>query len=184
MDVFRKARELDRTILPIRFDDSREAVETNLATRRSALTCLAQGGCIGIFSRRHSVHFAPAVRPPDGPGMAPFHRPPDRPLRRHGGAGVFRRAKQPALSDRQPPVTDTALRIADQRIPAAGRCPGARGHRGSGIARKKLDHLSADADALMDFLRQETYRLSPSPVGDLSYGFEPEDRKRNANRFF
>ena len=27
----------------------------------------------------------------------------------------------------------------------------------------------------MDFLRRETYRLSPTPIRDLSYGFEFED---------
>ena len=27
----------------------------------------------------------------------------------------------------------------------------------------------------MDYLRTETYRLSPEPIADLSYGFEFED---------
>ena len=47
--VFRKARELDRVILPISFDETREAQSTNLETRKVALAYLAEGGCIGIF---------------------------------------------------------------------------------------------------------------------------------------
>lgn len=35
--VFRKAAELDRVILPINFDETREAQETNIETRRLAL---------------------------------------------------------------------------------------------------------------------------------------------------
>jgi len=34
---------------------------------------------------------------------------------------------------------------------------------------------ASDARALMDLLRTETYRLSPTPIRDLSYGFEFED---------
>ena len=34
---------------------------------------------------------------------------------------------------------------------------------------------AADARAMMDYLRAETYRLSPRPIADLSYGFEFED---------
>ena len=29
----------------------------------------------------------------------------------------------------------------------------------------------------MDFLRAETYRLSPCPIDDLGYGFEFEDAR-------
>jgi putative hemolysin len=34
---------------------------------------------------------------------------------------------------------------------------------------------ASDARALMDLLRTETYRLSPTPIRDLSYGYEFED---------
>lgn len=35
---------------------------------------------------------------------------------------------------------------------------------------------AGDARRLMDHLRAETYRLSPRPITDLSYGFEFEDQ--------
>jgi hypothetical protein len=34
---------------------------------------------------------------------------------------------------------------------------------------------AADARHLMDWLREQTYRLSPRPITDLGYGFEFED---------
>ena len=34
---------------------------------------------------------------------------------------------------------------------------------------------TADARALMDYLRVATYRLSPTPIADLGYGFEFEE---------
>jgi len=47
--VFNKAEDLNRIILPISFDETKEAVALNLATRRTALNYLGQGGAIGIF---------------------------------------------------------------------------------------------------------------------------------------
>ena len=47
--VFRKAEDLNRIILPISFDETKEAMKLNLRTRKTALDYLAQGGAIGIF---------------------------------------------------------------------------------------------------------------------------------------
>ncbi|MEO0693867.1 MAG: 1-acyl-sn-glycerol-3-phosphate acyltransferase, partial [Pseudomonadota bacterium] len=47
--VFRKAEDLDRVILPISFDDTKEAMKLNLETRKTALSYLDAGGAIGIF---------------------------------------------------------------------------------------------------------------------------------------
>ena len=47
--VFRKAEDLDRVILPISFDDTKEATKLNIETRKTALRYLADGGAIGIF---------------------------------------------------------------------------------------------------------------------------------------
>ena len=34
---------------------------------------------------------------------------------------------------------------------------------------------AADARGMMDYLRAQTYRLSPTAIADFSYGFEFED---------
>lgn len=47
--VFRKAEDLNRIILPVSFDAGKEAVRVNLETRKVALTYLKEGGAIGVF---------------------------------------------------------------------------------------------------------------------------------------
>ena len=47
--VFRKAKDLNRVILPIDFGESKEAMAQNISTRKAALAYLAEGGAIGIF---------------------------------------------------------------------------------------------------------------------------------------
>lgn len=47
--VFRKAEDLNRVILPIAFDETKEAVKLNLETRKNALNYLNEGGAIGVF---------------------------------------------------------------------------------------------------------------------------------------
>ena len=47
--VFKKSEDLKRVILPISFDETKEAVQLNLETRKTALDYLSQGGAIGIF---------------------------------------------------------------------------------------------------------------------------------------
>ena len=47
--VFRKAEDLNRIILPIDFDETKEAMALNLQTRRVAHDYLGNGGAIGIF---------------------------------------------------------------------------------------------------------------------------------------
>ncbi|MEM7321154.1 MAG: lysophospholipid acyltransferase family protein, partial [Pseudomonadota bacterium] len=47
--VFRKAEEVNRIVLPISFDDTRAARRKNVQSRKSALDYLGDGGAIGIF---------------------------------------------------------------------------------------------------------------------------------------
>ena len=47
--VFRKAEDLNRIILPISFDATKEAVKLNIKTRQTALNYLVEGGAIGVF---------------------------------------------------------------------------------------------------------------------------------------
>ena len=47
--VFNKADELSQIVLPISFDETKDAVKLNLAARKFALDYLANDGAIGIF---------------------------------------------------------------------------------------------------------------------------------------
>ena len=70
--VFRKAEDLDRVILPISFDETKEAVALNLETRKAALSYLAEGGAIGVFpGGTVSTSLKPFSRPMD-PGWRSF----------------------------------------------------------------------------------------------------------------
>ena len=45
---------------------------------------------------------------------------------------------------------------------------------GRPIDRYEIAARAGDAHGLMDYLRAETYRLSPVPLADLGYGFDFE----------
>ena len=47
---------------------------------------------------------------------------------------------------------------------------------GKPIPREEIDAFRTDGKAMMDFLRLETYALSPKPLKSTAYGFEFEDR--------
>jgi putative hemolysin len=172
--VFRKAAELERVILPINFDESREAQAANIETRRAALGFLAAGGAIGIF--------------PGGTvstALKPFGRPMDPSWRRFtarliakSGATVvpiFFEGHNSRLFQVASHLHQT-LRLALLVSEFKTRV-GAPVHVvvGRPLDRTALAEHAGDARAMMDFLRAETYRLSPTPIDDLGYGFEFED---------
>ena len=76
--VFRKAEDLNRIILPISFDETKEAMKLNLETRKTTLNYLGEGGGDWYFSRRHGQYGRQTVFASDGPGLARIYRP-------HGG---------------------------------------------------------------------------------------------------
>ncbi|MCU9839774.1 lysophospholipid acyltransferase family protein [Ruegeria sp. WL0004] len=175
--VFRKAEDINRIILPISFDDTREAVQLNLDTRRQALSYLGQGGAIGIF--------------PGGTvstGLHPFSHPMDP-----GWRGFT--ARMVAKSDAVVvPVffdghTSRLFQIAShlhstlrmgllikefrKRVDTPVRVV-----VGQPIGRDILDPLARDTRKMMDFLRKATYELSPTPLKSFDYGYEFEERHR------
>ncbi len=172
--VFRKAEELDRIILPISFDETREATETNIETRKAALAFLRDGGCIGIF--------------PGGTvstALKPFGRPMDPSWRRFtarliakSGATVVpvyfegHNSRLFQLASHLHQNLRLALLVQEfrKRVGAPVRVV-----IGRPLAPEALRAHSGDARAMMDYLRAETYRLAPVPFADLSYGFEFED---------
>ena len=176
--VFRKAEDLNRYILPISFDESKEAMATNLATRKAAVRFLGEGGCIGVFpGGTVSTSVRPFARPMD-PGWRSFT------------------AKMIAKSNAQVvPIyfcghNSRVFQLASHlhytlRVGLLIKEFGARVNKpvevviGTPIPHEKLAPFGADSRAMMDFLRKETYALSPVPVRDLGYGFEFEDRYKN-----
>lgn len=168
-NVFRKARDLDRVILPIDFAETKEAVALNIATRKAALEYLADGGIIGIFpGGTVSTAAKPFGRP-----MDPFWKTFTARMISKSEAQVvpmFFDGHNSRLFQIASHMNST-LRLAllinefDSRVGEPLKVA-----IGKPLPPAEIKARSKDAKALMDYLRIQTYRLSPKPLKDFSYG--------------
>ena len=175
--VFRKAEDLDRVILPVSFDETKEAVQQNLETRRISLEYLGQGGCIGIFpGGTVSTAAKPFSRPMD-PGWRGFTA---RMVAKSGAAVVpiyfdghtsrlFQLASHLHTTLRMGLLIQEFRKRVDTPV---------RVVIGQPIAQAELQARAKDARAMMDFLRKATYELSPTPFANYDYGFEFEEKHK------
>ncbi|MFD1511412.1 lysophospholipid acyltransferase family protein [Lacimonas salitolerans] len=175
--VFRKAEDLNRIILPINFDDTREAVQENLETRKEALRYLGQGGAIGIFP---GGTVSTAVKP--------FEQPMD-PGWRSFTARMVAKSQATVVPIYFDGHTSRLFQIAShlhytlrmgllikefrKRVDTPVRVV-----IGQPIAQAELQARAKDSKAMMDFLRNATYELSPTPLKSYGYGFEFEEKHR------
>ncbi len=175
--VFRKAHELDKIVLPVSFDETREAIQQNLQTRKRALDYLANDGCIGIFPGGTVATAEKPFGKPMDPGWRTFtarmitkSKATVVPIYFDGHTSrLFQLASHLHYTLRMGLLikefrkrVDTPVRIAI----------------GEPIPQSEIEARSKDARALMDFLRQSTYELSPTPITSFDYGFEFEDKHR------
>ncbi len=175
--VFRKAEELNRIVLPISFDGTKEAVKLNIETRKTALDYLANDGAIGIF--------------PGGTvstGATPFAQPMD-PGWRGFTARMIAKSQATVVPGYFDGHTSRLFQVAShlhntlrmgllikefkKRVDTPVRVV-----IGEPIGRDVLDPLSKEPKSLMDFLRKATYELSPKPLMSYDYGYEFEERDR------
>lgn len=171
--VFSKAKNLETVILPVDFEGTRESIRQNLSTRRDALHYLGDGGAIGIFPGG-TVSTAPR---PFGEARDPRWRTFTAKLIAKTDAAVvpiFFDGANSRLFQVASHVNYTlrmALLISEFR---RGVKNDVRIAIGQPIDRADLRAYSSDPRAMMDFLRESTYGLSPKPASDISYGFEFE----------
>ncbi|MEM6676483.1 MAG: lysophospholipid acyltransferase family protein [Pseudomonadota bacterium] len=158
--VFRRAKDLEKVILPIDFGDSKEAQRINIATRKEALSYLEGGGAIGIFpGGTVSTAAKPFSRPAD-PTWKTFTA---KMISKSGATvvplyfdGANSRLFQIASH------LNTTLRMAllinefESRVNTPIRCV-----VGDPIPAGEIDARGKDPRALMDYLRRETYTLAP-----------------------
>ncbi|WP_108858702.1 lysophospholipid acyltransferase family protein [Ruegeria sp. Alg231-54] len=175
--VFRKAEDLDNIVLPISFEETKEAMKQNIETRKTALNYLGNGGAIGIF--------------PGGTvstGLKPFSHPMDPGWRGFTARMVAKSeaAVVPVFFDGH---TSRLFQIAShlhntlrmgllikefkKRVDTPVKVV-----IGEPISRDVLDPLATDKRKMMDFLRKATYELSPKPLKSYDYGYEFEERHR------
>ena len=171
--VFRKSAELEQVILPISFDETKEAARQNLETRAEALRYLGQGGAIGIFP---GGTVSTAARP-FGPAMDPGWRNFTAKMIAKSDAtvlpvyfeGANSRLFQIASHLHYTLRMGLLLREFRQRVDSPVRVV-----IGAPLERSALEPFRADAKACMDFLRKATYDLSPGPMDAARLGHEFE----------
>jgi putative hemolysin len=172
--VFRRAEALERVILPISFEETREAQALNLETRRAALGFLSEGGAIGIFP---GGTVSTALRPFGRPMDPSWRRFTARLIAKSGATvvPVFFEGHNSRLFQIASHLHQT-LRLAllvnefKTRVGAPVRVA-----VGAPLPCAEIAARTGDARALMDYLRIETYKLSPEPIDDFGYGFEFEE---------
>ena len=158
--VFRKAKDLQKIILPIDFGEDRAAMAQNLQTRKIALEYLAKGGAIGIFPGG-TVSTAPK---PFGKPMDPFWKTFTAKMIAKSDAQVVpmyfggsnSRLFQVASHLNQ--TLRTALYISEFDAKVGEPLPV---NIGKPLPPEEIKSRARDSRALMDYLRQETYALSP-----------------------
>ncbi|WP_372837175.1 lysophospholipid acyltransferase family protein [Puniceibacterium confluentis] len=175
--VFQKADDLAQVVLPVSFDDSREAVLQNLDTRKKALRYLDGGGAVGIFpGGTVSTALKPFARPMD-PGWRSFTA---RMVAQSGATVVpiffdghtsrlFQLASHLHVTLRMGLLIQEFRKRVDTPVQVA---------IGGPIPAEMLQRHAKDPRAMMDFLRKATYELSPSPLASYDYGFEFEERRK------
>lgn len=182
--VFRRAPDLERAILPISFEDTKDAIKDNLKTRADALDYLAQGGAIAVFPGG-TVSTAPGLRKP---ALDPQWRNFTAKMIAKSDATVVpiffegRNSRLFQLASRL--HTTLRLGLLIREFKSRVNTP-VRVAIGDPIPRSVLDQFRADPKATMEFLRKATYDLSPNPIDSNMLGYEFEDRykgRKNGSR--
>jgi putative hemolysin len=175
--VFRRAEALNRVILPISFDETKEAVRTNLQTRATALAYLGAGGAIGVFpGGTVSTARKPFSHPMD-PGWRNFTAKMIAksdatvvPVYFDGhNSRLFQIASHLHYTLRLGLLINEFRARVDEPV---------RVVIGQPIPSHELARLRSDPGAMMDRLRRETYALSPRPMKSYDLGYEFEEKYR------
>ncbi|MCI5041326.1 MAG: lysophospholipid acyltransferase family protein, partial [Donghicola eburneus] len=175
--VFRKAEDLNRVILPIAFDETKEAVKLNLETRKTALNYLNEGGAIGVFpGGTVSTSAKPFSRPMD-PGWRSFTAK----MVAKSNATVVpiyfdgHNSRMFQLASHLHYTLRMGLLIKEFRARVGTPV---RVVIGQPIDPAEIAKSSKDTREMMDFLRKSTYALSPKPYASYDYGFEFEEKHK------
>lgn len=176
--VFRRAEDLNRVVLPISFDETKEALALNLRTRAEALRYLGQGGAIGVFPGGTVSTSARPFSHPMDPGWRNFTA---RMIAKSEATvvPVFFAGHNSRLFQIASHLHST-LRLGLLIKEFRSRL-GTPVHIvvGQPIAAARLAPFRSDPNAMMDYLRRATYALSPEPLRSYDYGYEFEAKYKS-----
>ena len=175
--VFRKSPDLERVILPVSFDETKEAAKLNLNTRKEALQYLSEGGAIGVF--------------PGGTvstSARPFSKPMD-PKWRNFTAKMIAKSDATVVPIFFDGANSRLFQLASHLHSTLRMGMLIREFRarvgtdirvaiGDPIPQAELDRHKGDAKSCMDFLRKATYDLSPTPLETAALGHEFEAKHK------
>lgn len=169
--IFHKAKDLEDVILPINFDDSKEAQVENLRTRRDALAYLAAGGCIGVFPGGTVSTSSRLWNRAMDPAWKTFTA---KMIQRSGATVVpvffeGQNSRLFQLASHAHSTLRTAMFINefDRHVGDEVRVT-----IGAPLPPEQIAAFRGDSKGLMDHLRIATYRLSRTPIEDLGYGLD------------
>ncbi|MGJ8623615.1 MAG: lysophospholipid acyltransferase family protein [Yoonia sp.] len=180
--IFRRAPDLERVILPISFDDTKDAAKLNLQTRAEAVAYLMAGGAIGVFpGGTVSTAATPFSRP-----MDPSWRTFTAKMIAKSGATVVpvffegHNSRLFQLASHLHSTLRTGMFIREFR--AKIRKP-VRIVVGQPIPADQLVRFQKDPKGCMDFLRKATYELSTQPIDPslMGHEFEAKYKVRNGS---
>lgn len=173
--IFRRSPDLERVILPISFDETKEAAKLNLETRAEAVRYLNAGGAIGIFPGGTVSTAATPFSEPMDPGWRTFTAKmiakSDAVVVPVFFEGCNSRLFQIASHLHSTLRTGMFIREFKTRMNKPVRVV-----IGDPIPSAVLSAYKKDPKGCMDFLRKATYDLSPSPVDASHLGHEFEDK--------
>jgi len=176
--VFRRAEELNKVILPISFDETKDAVKLNLQTRAESLRYLGAGGAIGVFpGGTVSTSAKPFSRPMD-PGWRNFTAKmiakSDATVVPIFFEGYNSRLFQLASHMHSTLRLGLLIKEFKSRIDEPVRLV-----VGEPIASTQLLPFKTDPKTMMEFLRKATYALSPEPLKSYDHGYEFEAKYKS-----
>ena len=175
--VFQRSSDLERVILPVSFDETKEAAKQNLQTRKDALAYLGLGGAIGVFP---GGTVSTAARP--------FGKPLD-PKWRTFTAKMIAKSQATVVPIYFEGHNSRLFQIAShlhytlrmglliREFRAKINAP-VRVSIGQPIPAAEMTARQKDPNAMMDFLRQATYALAKDPIDSTRLGFEFEAKHR------
>jgi putative hemolysin len=173
--IFRRAADLERIILPISFDDTKEAAKLNLETRAEAVRYLQQGGAIGIFPGGTVSTAATPFSEPMDPNWRTFTA---KMIAKSGATvvPVFFEGHNSRLFQLASHIHSTLRTGMFIREFKAKTGKPVRIVVGAPIPAETLDAYKKDPKGCMDFLRKATYELSTKPLDANQIGHEFEDK--------
>lgn len=175
--VFRRAEALNKVLLPISFDETKDAMRLNIATRAACLSYLGQGGAIGVFPGGTVSTSRKIFSQPMDPGWRNFTAKmiakSDATVVPIFFTGHNSRLFQMASHLHYTLRLGLLIKEFRSRVDEPVRIV-----VGEPLPTARLASLRNDPSAMMDYLRRATYDLSPDPRKSYALGYEFEERYR------